>query len=361
MTKYFLFFYVITICVLHAQDESKGLSMNIAINGFGRIGRNFLRCVLEDPKARAILKVVAINLGPSSDLDTARHLFKYDTLLGMWPGVVQLDSNTLVIDGHAIQLLTEANPSACRWKAMDIDWVVESSGKFVDTKGASGHLTAGARHVLVSAPMKDDAVTVVPGVNLEQFKTTDAIVSLGSCTTNALMPILKVLLAECGLQSGYMTTIHAYTNDQVVLDVSHKDMRRARAAALNIIPTTTGAARMVTQFFPELKDKMPSTSIRVPVGKVSLVDVSFNSSKELSVEIINNALKEASMSSLYKIMSYSEEPLVSSDYYKNSASVTIDSLMTQVSGTSGRVFGWYDNEWGYSERLKDFLLYAQAR
>jgi glyceraldehyde-3-phosphate dehydrogenase type I len=209
--------------------------------------------------------------------------------------------------------------------------------------------------------MKDDAVTLVPGVNLEQFKTTDAIVSLGSCTTNALMPILKVLLSDCGLQSGYMTTIHAYTNDQVVLDVSHKDVRRARAAALNIIPTSTGAARMVTQFFPELKDKMPSTSIRVPVGKVSLVDVSFNSSQELSVEKINNALKEASMSSLYKIMSYSDEPLVSSDYYKNSASVTIDSLMTQASGTSGRVFGWYDNEWGYSERLKDFLLYVQAR
>lgn len=340
------------------EPQKKEVSMNIAINGFGRIGRNFLRCVLEDPQAHNSLKVVAINLGPSSDLETARHLFKYDTLLGTWPGKVQLDSNTLVIDGHPIQLLTEANPADCRWKSMDIDWVVESSGKFIDTKGAQGHIQAGARHVLVTAPMKDDAVTLVPGVNLHEYKASDVIVSLGSCTTNALMPILKVLLSECDLQSGYMTTIHAYTNDQVILDVGHKDLRRARAAALNIIPTSTGAARMVTQLFPQLKDKMPSTSIRVPVGKVSLVDVSFNSTQALSVELINNALKEASMSSLNGIMGYSREQLVSSDYYKNNASVTIDSLMTQASGTTGRVFGWYDNEWGYSERLKDFLLFV---
>lgn len=359
MTKYVLLFsLLITTYALHAHDNKKGSQMNVAINGFGRIGRNFLRCVLEDPIARKKINIVAINLGPSS-YQTSAHLFKYDTLLGTWPGSVELKGDKLIIDGHTIQLSNECNPCDCPWKSMNIDWVVESSGRFVDIDEASGHLTAGAAHVLVTAPMSAEDTTIVPGVNMDQFNAQEhAVVSLGSCTTNALMPTLKVLLEQCGMESGYMSTVHAYTNDQVVLDVGHKDLRRARAAALNIIPTTTGAAKMVAALFPQLKDKLPCTSIRVPVGKVSLLDVSFAANKPMSVEFINDALKKAAQGNLHAIMGYSDEPLVSSDYYKNSASVTIDSLMTQASGNTGRVFGWYDNEWGYSERLKDFLLYA---
>ncbi|MGE0010081.1 MAG: type I glyceraldehyde-3-phosphate dehydrogenase [Candidatus Babeliales bacterium] len=358
MTKYILFVsLLITTYALPAHDEKKGSHMNVAINGFGRIGRNFLRCVLEDSAACKKIKIVAINLGPMN-LDAAAHLFKHDTLLGTWPGNVELKGDNLIIDGHEILLSTECDPCACPWKKLNIDWVVESSGRFTDHDGASGHLKAGARHVLVTAPMKGDDTSIVPGVNLHDYDAKrDSIVSLGSCTTNALMPLLKVLLEQCGMQAGYMSTIHAYTNDQVILDVGHKDLRRARAAAVNIVPTTTGAATMIAKLFPQLKDKVPCTSIRVPVPKVSLLDVSFTADKAMSVELINKALLKASQDDLQSIMGYSDEPLVSSDYNKNNNSVTIDSLMTQACGKTGRVFGWYDNEWGYSERLKDFLIY----
>ncbi len=361
MTKYILLSsLIVSMYTLPAHNKRETL-MNVAINGFGRIGRNFLRCVLEDPIARKNLNIVAINLGPMN-LECAAHLFKHDTLLGTWPGTVELEGTELVIDGKEIHLSSACNPCDCPWKKLDIEWVVESSGCFVDREGCSGHIAAGAPYVLVTAPMKGEDINIIPGVNLDQFNAQKhKIVSLGSCTTNALMPILKVLLEECGLQFGFMSTIHAYTNDQVVLDVGHKDLRRARAAALNIIPTTTGAALMVAKLFPQLKDKMPSTSIRVPVGKVSLLDVSFTSNKPMSGDLINAVFMKAAKGDLQSIIGYSDEPLVSSDYYKNSNSVTIDSLMTQSCGMTGRVFGWYDNEWGYSERLKDFLLYVALK
>ncbi len=358
MTKYMLLSsFIVSMSALHAYNTSE-TPMNVAINGFGRIGRNFLRCVLEDPIARKKLKIVAINLGPMN-LDCAAHLFKHDTLLGTWPGTVELKGSKLVIDNQEICLSSACNPCDCPWSSLNVEWVVESSGCFVDREGSSGHLEAGAPYVLVTAPMKGEDINIIPGVNMDQFDAQKhKIVSLGSCTTNALMPILKVLLEECGLQFGFMSTIHAYTNDQVILDVGHKDLRRARAAALNIIPTTTGAARMVAALFPQLKDKMPCTSIRVPVGKVSLLDVSFTSNKPMTPELINAVFMKVASGNLHSIIGYSDEPLVSSDYYKNNNSVTIDSLMTQSCGMTGRVFGWYDNEWGYSERLKDFLLYA---
>lgn len=357
--KKIIFFACLAIfqSLVHAQD-SEGPCMKIAINGFGRIGRNFLRVVLEDASAVKKLHIVAINLGPM-DPAAAAHLFKYDTLLGTWPGTVELAGNKLIIDGHAIILSTESNPYECPWQKLHIDWVVEASGRFVDHEGAYGHIHAGAKHVLVTAPMKNEDASIIPGINLSAYNPKkDIIVSLGSCTTNALMPLLKVLLEECGMEQGYMSTIHAYTNDQVILDVNHKDLRRARAAAVNIIPTTTGAATMIAKLFPQLKDKVPCTSIRVPVPKVSLLDISFSANRELSVDYINALFMKASKDSFKAIIGYSDEPLVSSDYNKNNNSVTVDGLMTQACGKTGRVFGWYDNEWGYSERLKDFLLYV---
>lgn len=336
-------------------------SMNIAINGFGRIGRNFLRAVLEDSRARKKLNVVAINLGPMS-LETAEHLFKNDSLLGRWPGTVELKGNELIVDGHAMCLSSACEPDACPWKSQDIEWVVESSGCFTNREGASGHLQAGAAHVLVTAPMKGEDISVIPGVNMDEYNSeSHKIVSMGSCTTNALMPVIKVLLDQCGLQFGFMTTIHAYTNDQVLLDVGHRDLRRTRAAAINIIPTTTGAARMVDRLFPQLENKIACTAIRVPVAKVSLLDISFTSDKKMSAELINRVFRAVAEGDLKNIVGYSDEPLVSSDYYQCSKSVTIDSLMTQAVGSTGRVFGWYDNEWGYSERLKDFLVYAASK
>lgn len=335
--------------------------MNISINGFGRIGRNFLRCVMEDPKARKTLRVMGVNLGPMSE-EAACHLFKYDTLLGTYNGTVELKNNTLVVDGQEICLSTEREPARCPWSGEKVHWVVESSGCFTNREASCGHLVAGAQKVLVTAPMTGEDISIIPGVNMTQYDPQKhTIVSLGSCTTNALMPMLKVLLEECGLLHGFMNTIHAYTNDQVILDTAHKDLRRARAAAINIIPTTTGAAKMVTKLFPQLEGKMPCVSIRVPVAKVSLLDVVFTANTNVSADIINNAFKKAASGNLKSIVAYSDEPLVSTDYYKNSASVTIDSLMTQGYGAVGRVYGWYDNEWGYSERLKDFLMYAASK
>ncbi len=288
--------------------------MKIAINGFGRIGRNFLRSVLQDPEARKKIEVVAINLGPMAP-KAAAHLFKYDTLLGTWPGTVELENNVLLIDGKKIMLSNEFDPACCLWKVNDVAWVVESSGCFAYRDGAAKHLQAGADYVLVTAPMKGEDVTIIPGVNFDAFNSAkDKIVSLGSCTTNALIPILKVLLDHCGLVQGYMTTVHAYTNTQVLLDVEHKDLRRARAAALNIIPTTTGAALAIAKLFPDLEGKVPCMAIRVPVAKVSLVDVSFTADRPMTVESINCAFEAAAKKgSLHGIVAVSHEPLVSSE------------------------------------------------
>ena len=330
--------------------------MRIAINGFGRIGKNFLRTILQDPEAKKKLEVVAINLGPATP-EMAAHLFKYDTLMGTYPGMVELKGNELIVDGTKIKLLQQLDPQKLPWKEMNIDWVVDCSGTCTKREKSELHIKAGAKRVLISAPAVNEDVTIVPGVNDAMYDARkDTIVSLGSCTTNALMPMLKVLYEHCGLQKAMMTTVHAYTNTQVLLDVDDKDLRRSRAAALNIIPTSTGASKMVHKVMPQLKGKVEGMALRVPVAKVSLVDLAFESDKELSVAMINDAFKQSSQKELKGILDFTTAPLVSSDYFGINFSVVIDGPLTQANGKMGKVFGWYDNEWGYSIRLRDFLI-----
>jgi len=331
--------------------------MRIAINGFGRIGKTFLRTILLDKQALKKITVAALNIGPS-DKNLVGHLFKYDTLMGIYPGTVLFKNDFLIIDGYEIPILTEKDPEQLPWQKLAIDWVVDCSGKFTKREGAEKHVKAGAQKVLISAPAHGDDVTIIPGVNDEKFDNNNhTIVSLGSCTTNALLPTLKVLYDNLGLQKGFMTTVHAYTNSQALLDVAlDNDPRRARAAALNIVPTSSGATSSVAKIIPELADKINGCALRVPVGKVSIVDLSFESNKNLTVDEIHAAFNKAAQTTLQGILAITDEPLVSSDFSGNSHSVIIDATMTQTVGSMGKVFGWYDNEWGYSQRLKDFLM-----
>lgn len=330
--------------------------MKIAINGFGRIGKNFLRTILQNKETTRALQVVAINIGPSNP-EFIEHLFKYDTIMGTYPRTVTLDDGYLIVDNQKIKILMQPDASKLDWKSLDIDWVVDCSGKFTKRADAEKHIKAGARYVLISAPAHDEDVSIIPGVNDAMFnKKKHKIVSLGSCTTNALLPMLKVLHESCGLQQGFMTTMHAYTNSQSLLDVDGKDPRRARAAALNIIPTTTGASTMVAKIIPALQDKIKACAIRVPVGIVSLLEIVFYAQRSLTTDFINDAFKQASKKSLQGIVDITMEPLVSSDFKGTHYSVVVDGLMTNAMGSMGQVFGWYDNEWAYSLRLKDFLI-----
>jgi glyceraldehyde 3-phosphate dehydrogenase len=332
--------------------------ITIGLNGFGRIGRNFLRTIYDSPETSKSIQVAAINVGPA-DPKFIAHSFKYDTLLGMYPGDVKIDGNYLVINGHKIRIYAEPNPAKIRWSDHAISWVVEASGKFTAREDAALHITAGAQHVLISAPSDNADVTIILGVNDHEY-IDQQIVSLGSCTTNAVAPMLKVIDRVCGVESAYMTTVHAYTNDQVLLDVDKKDPRRARAAGLNIVPTTTGAMKVVAKVLPQLTGKVEGCAIRVPVAKVSLVDLSFIATQPITKELLHSALEEAKKTDLKNILDITFEPLVSSDFNENDHSVVIDGQMTQVVGRLGKVFGWYDNEWVYSVRLKDFLLkYAE--
>lgn len=333
--------------------------IRIAISGFGRIGRTFLRCLLRDKKTLEKIQIVAINVG-DSHRDAVAHMFKYDTLMGTFPGSVRMDGDELVIDEYRIKTVAELDPEKLPWKVLKIDWVVDCTGHFTTRDGAQKHITAGAQRVLISAPAHDEDVAIIPGVNEELFDAKKhTIVSLGSCTTNAFMPTLKVINDAFGITRGCMTTIHAYTNSQVLLDVDAKDLRFSRAAALNIIPTTTGAAKMLAKVIPELADKVSAKAIRVPVGKVSLIDLVFEAKKDISVEAIHKAFIAASNAGMKNILALTMEPLVSSDFGGNDNSVIIDGLLTSTNGTMGQVFGWYDNEWGYSERMKDFLMYVR--
>lgn len=331
--------------------------VNVAINGFGRIGRNFLRAFLQDKLSQEKLKIVAINVGNAS-VDSVAHMFKYDTLMGSYPGDVCVKNNELIIDGYKIAIISELDINKIDWRNYSVDWVVDATGKFTDRDGAQLHINSGAKKVLITAPGNDEDVTIIPGVNYQDYITTKHnIVSLGSCTTNALAPMLKVLHENFIIERGFMTTVHSYTNDQVLLDVEKKDLRRARAAALNIVPTTTGAQKVIGKILPELNGLIGGTAIRVPVGKVSLIDLSFEAKKEITVDKINKAFELAAKSGqLAGIMSVAHEQLVSSDFSGNNNSVIIDSLLTDVKQNMGKVFGWYDNEWGYSVRLKDFLV-----
>lgn len=332
--------------------------MRVAINGFGRIGRSFLRCVEQDKKLHNQIEVVAINIGNSKP-EYVAHMFKYDTLMGIFPGSISVEGDELVVNGHRMHIIAELDAQKLPWKKLNIDWVVDCSGKFTHRECAQEHITAGAQRVLISAPAHDEDVAIIPGVNEELFDAAKhKIVSLGSCTTNAFLPTLKVIDDAFGIVRGCMTTTHAYTNSQVLLDVEAKDLRFSRAAALNIIPASTGASSMVAKILPHLGDKVSAVAIRVPVGKVSLLDLVFTTQKELSVDEIHGAFKKVVEGKMKNIVQLTMEPLVSSDFSGNPHSVIIDGLLTNTKGTMGQIFGWYDNEWGYSMRMKDFLEFV---
>lgn len=330
--------------------------MKIAVNGFGRIGRNFLRALFQDPAALKKLDIVAINIGPANP-EFVAHSFTYDTIMGRFDGDVSYSSNILSINGHKIKIYAETDSLKLDWK--DVEWVVDCSGKFTKKADAQKHIAGGAKHVLISAPSADADVTVILGVNNSAY-TGQQIVSLGSCTTNAVAPVLDILNKQFGLASAYMTTVHAYTNNQTLLDVDRSDIRRARAAALNIIPTTTGAMKVVGQVLPELAGKIEGCSLRVPVATVSLIDLAFVAEKPMTAQTLRDVCAQAAQGNLTGIMQVTEQELVSSDFSQNYHSVIIDQKLTQVVGTLGKVFGWYDNEWGYSCRLKDFLVTQTA-
>jgi glyceraldehyde 3-phosphate dehydrogenase len=323
----------------------------VAINGFGRIGRLVARAILAKPESG--LELVSIN-----DLGDAKAnalLFKRDSVHGAYPGTVEVDGNDLIIDGKRVHVTAERDPAKLPHAANGIDIAIESTGFFTDRASAEKHLAAGAKRVLISAPGKNVDLTVVYGVNHEKLTSEHKVVSNASCTTNCLAPLVKVLHDTLGVERGLMTTIHSYTNDQKILDQIHSDPRRSRAAAMSMIPTTTGAARAVTEVLPELKGKLDGTSVRVPTPNVSLVDFTFTPSRDTTRDEVNALLKAASEKGPLKgILAYSDEPLVSIDYNGNPASSTVDSLETAVlEGKLVRVVSWYDNEWGFSNRMVD--------
>ncbi len=334
--------------------------ITIAINGFGRIGRSFFRTIMQDPQAKKRIRIAVINIG-SARSEAVAHMFKYDTLMGTYPGSVSMNENELIVDGEHIQLIAETDPRKINWDKLGVDWVVESSGRFTKRELASQHIESGAQYVLITAPAKGEDVSIIPGVNEHVFdKAKHKIVSLGSCTTNAFITMLKILHDAFTIKHGFMTTIHAYTNTQVLLDVEDSDLRRSRAAALNTIPTSTGAAKMLSKIIPELDGLVHAIALRVPVAIVSLIDFSFVAESLSTVETIHEAFIDASSNKMKGIVDLTMEPLVSSDFAGNNHSVIIDGQLTEVNGNMGKVFGWYDNEWGYSMRLKDFLMYADT-
>ena len=326
------------------------MATRVAINGFGRIGRNVARAILERPDCG--LELVAIN-DLASTLANAR-LFKRDSVHGAYHGSVEVDGNDLIIDGKRIKVTAERDPAKLPHAADGIDIALECTGFFTDREGGQKHLDAGAKRVLISAPAKNVDLTVVYGVNHDKLTADHLIVSNASCTTNCLAPFAKVLNDAIGIERGLMTTIHSYTNDQKILDQIHSDPRRARAAALNMIPTSTGAAVAVGEVLPELKGKLDGSSIRVPTPNVSVVDLVFTPSRDTTKEEVNALLKAAAEGPLKGVLAYTDEPLVSIDFNHDSASSTIDSLETAViDGKLVRVLSWYDNEWGFSNRMVD--------
>jgi glyceraldehyde 3-phosphate dehydrogenase len=331
------------------------MTIKVAINGFGRIGRMVLRAHYEGGKKHG-LQFVAINdLG---DAATNAHLLKYDTAHGKFPGTVKVEGDCLVVNGDRIKVVAERDPAKLPWRQLGVDVVMECTGLFTSKAKAGAHLQAGAKKVIISAPgEKDVDRTVVFGVNHKALKDSDAVISNASCTTNCLAPLVKALDDRIGVVSGLMTTIHSYTNDQVLTDVYHKDLRRARSATHNQIPTKTGAAAAVGLVLPHLNGKLDGFSIRVPTINVSLVDLTFVAKKKTTVEEVNAAVKQAADGDLKGILEYSTEPLVSSDFNHNPASSVFDATITKVSdGTLVKVYSWYDNEWGFSNRMLDVAV-----
>ncbi|HPU99913.1 MAG: type I glyceraldehyde-3-phosphate dehydrogenase [Candidatus Cloacimonadota bacterium] len=328
---------------------------NVAINGFGRIGRLVLRVILD---SHPELNVVAIN--DLTDAKTLAHLFKYDSVHKIYPGNVSSEENYLVVNGKKFRIFAEKDPEVLPWKDLGVEFVIESTGIFTSKEKASKHLKAGAKKVILTAPAKDEVdATIVMGVNHTSLKAEHTIVSNASCTTNCLAPVAKVLQDKFGILNGLMTTIHSYTNDQRILDLPHNDLRRARAAAMSMIPTSTGAAKAIGLVIPELKGKLDGVAIRVPTPDGSLVDLCANLEVEVTKEEVNMAMKEAAETYLKGYLMYTEEPIVSIDIVGNSFSSIFDALITYTKGKMVKVFSWYDNEYGYSCRVVDLLEYMR--
>ncbi|ULL19346.1 type I glyceraldehyde-3-phosphate dehydrogenase [Paenibacillus sp. H1-7] len=333
------------------------MATKVGINGFGRIGRNVFRASFSNPD----VEIVAIN--DLTDVNTLAHLLKYDTTHGKFNGTVEATEGALIVNGKTVKVFAERNPENLPWAANGVEIVVESTGIFTAKEKASMHLKGGAKKVIISAPATDEDITIVLGVNEDKYDpASHTIISNASCTTNCLAPFAKVLNDKFGIVKGMMTTIHSYTNDQSVLDLPHKDLRRARAAAENIIPSTTGAAKAVSLVLPELKGKLNGMAFRVPTPNVSVTDLVAELKVNVTVDEVNAALQEAANGALKGILNYSVEPLVSSDYNGDPASSTIDALSTMVVGDNlVKVVSWYDNEWGYSNRVVDLVAFIAKK
>ncbi|WP_336322279.1 type I glyceraldehyde-3-phosphate dehydrogenase [Streptomyces lavendofoliae] len=330
------------------------MTIRVGINGFGRIGRNYFRALLEQG---ADIEIVAVNdLG---DTATTAHLLKYDTILGRLKAEVTHTADTITVDGHTIKVLSERNPADIPWGELGVDIVIESTGIFTKKADAEKHIAGGAKKVLISAPATGEDITIVMGVNQDQYDAANHhVISNASCTTNCVAPMAKVLDENFGIVKGMMTTVHAYTNDQRILDFPHKDLRRARAAAENIIPTSTGAAKATALVLPQLKGKLDGIAMRVPVPTGSVTDLVLELDREVTRDEINTAFQKAAEGQLKGILEYTEDPIVSSDIVNWPASCTFDSLLTMVQGKQVKVVGWYDNEWGYSNRLVDLTVFV---
>ncbi|WP_371479112.1 type I glyceraldehyde-3-phosphate dehydrogenase [Kitasatospora sp. NBC_00315] len=323
------------------------MTIRVGINGFGRIGRNFFRAVRSQG---ADIEIVGVN--DLTDTTTLAHLLKYDSILGTLQAEISHTADSITVDGKTFKVIAERDPANLPWGELGVDIVIESTGIFTKADAAKKHVTAGAKKVIISAPATDEDVTIVMGVNDDKYDAANhTVISNASCTTNCVAPMAKVLLENFGIVKGLMTTVHAFTNDQVTLDFPHKDLRRARAASLNIIPTSTGAAKATALVIPELKGKLDGTSLRVPVPTGSITDLVVTLERDVTVEEVNAAFQKASEGSLKGILQYTEDPIVSSDIVNSPFSTIFDSLMTMVQGNQVKIFGWYDNEWGYSNRL----------
>ena len=329
------------------------MTIRVGINGFGRIGRNYFRALLEQGTD---IEIVAVNdLG---DTATTAHLLKYDTILGTLKENVSHTEDTISVGDRTLKVLSQKDPAQIPWGDLGVDVVVESTGIFTKRDDAAKHLAAGAKKVLISAPAKQEDITIVMGVNEDSYDPAKHhVVSNASCTTNCVAPMAKVLDENFGISRGLMTTVHAYTNDQRILDFPHKDLRRARAAAANIIPTTTGAARATALVLPQLKGKLDGIAMRVPVPTGSVIDLVVDLSREVTKDEVNAAFQKAAEGELKGLLTYTTDPIVSSDIVSSPASCTFDSLLTMVEGTQAKVIGWYDNEWGYSNRLVDLTAF----
>ncbi len=330
------------------------MTIRVAINGLGRIGRCVARAIFENPEYQNI-ELVAVN--GSAPIETQRHLLKYDSIHGRFTKSVEISDGNLVIDGKKVKLVAERDPKKLPWKELKIDVVLECTGAFTKQSDAAQHITAGAKKVIISAPAKEDSVkTIIFGVNDEILNASDEIISVGSCTTNCLAPIAKALNDSIGIEKGFMTTIHAYTNDQNVVDNAHKDLRRARACAMSMIPTSTGAAKAIGLVLPELKGKLDGGAIRVPTANVSMVDLSFIAKKETSIAEVNEAIKKAASGRMKRVLQIVEEPLVSIDFNHTNYSSCFDITQTKVMGNFVKVCSWYDNEWAFSLRMLDVTM-----